>query len=67
MGVSPPLEVVTMLLVTPLEVVPSLELALLMRSRRLPVVQVWDQVGLGCKWGEFGGRLDTYLGVSWAV
>ena len=47
LGVSPPLEVVTLLVVAHLEVSPPLEVALLIRSRGLPVVQVWAQLGLG--------------------
>ena len=41
LGVSLPLEVATLLVVSPLEV------ALLMRSRGLSVVQVWARLGMG--------------------
>ena len=59
LGVSPPLEV------APLFVAPPLEVAQLMRSSRLPVVQVWVRVGLGCKQGRSGGVAEADWEVFW--
>ena len=64
-GVSPPLEVAPLLVVAPLEVSPPLEVAPLTRSRGLSVVQVWVQLGLGCKRGGSGGGVEADWGVSW--
>ena len=61
------MEVAPLLLVALLEMAPPLEVAPLMRSRGLSVVQVWEQLGLGCKRGGSGGGVEVDWGVSWAV
>ena len=58
-GVSPPLEVVPLLVVLPLDVSPPLEVAPLTRSRGLSVVQVWVRLGRGFKWGGSGWGLEA--------
>ena len=65
LGVSPPLEVGPLLEVAPLELAPPLGVEPVMRSRGLSVMQVWVQLGLGCKRVGSGGGVEADWGLSW--